>query len=353
MADLSNTADSNTADLVLESAPLGFPWATVDPFLFCAHHHDRYPPGNGRMGVEAKYLNGRQLGMDFEIRDGFRMYHGQQVPGFPHHPHRGFETVTLVRKGYCDHADSLGAAARFGAGDAQWITTGSGMVHSEMFPLLRDDQENQLELFQIWLNLPSASKMVPAHFAMLWGHEIPRVEKTDERGNRALVTVVAGEFEGAQAPPPPPHSWAADPRHDVAIWTIDLEPGAKLTLPPAQANSNRALYFFEGEELFIGSRRVDALGVYRVVPDQPVPLEAGKTAIQLLMLQGRPIGQPVAQHGPFVMNTRAELMQAFEDYQKTQFGGWPWPDDWQAHEKQRGRFARMPDGSLQEFPMET
>lgn len=352
MSTATRPSDASAeTELVLESAPLGFPWPTVDPFLFCAHHNDRYPKGDGRMGVERKRLAGRNLGMDFEVREGFRMYHAEHVPGFPQHPHRGFETVTLVRKGYCDHADSLGAAARFGAGDAQWITTGSGIVHSEMFPLLRDDRENHLELFQIWLNLPSTSKMVPAHFAMLWGHDIPRVERVDDRGKRSVVTVVAGELEGHKAPPPPPHSWAADPKHDVAIWALHLDAGAELTLPPAHPKSNRALYFFEGNRLTLGRSQADAHGVYVVVPDRECRLRAGDQPVQVLLLQGKPIGQPVAQHGPFVMNTRAELMQAVDDYRKTGFGGWPWPKDWEAHDKSSGRFARMPDGTRQEFPL--
>src|ERR1041385_6742387 len=97
--------------IVLQKRPLGFPWETADPFLFCVHHDDAYPEGNERMGPQAS-LAGRNLGNDFVVKDGFRMYHGHVVAGFPHHPHRGFETVTIARRGYIDHSDSLGAAAR-------------------------------------------------------------------------------------------------------------------------------------------------------------------------------------------------------------------------------------------------
>ena len=110
------------------------------------------------------------------------MYHGTEVPGFPQHPHRGFETVTLARRGFIDHSDSLGATARFGRGDVQWMTAGAGVVHSEMFPLIDRDQPNPVELFQIWLNLPSADKSVDPYFTMLWDESIPRLEVKDDHG---------------------------------------------------------------------------------------------------------------------------------------------------------------------------
>ena len=150
-------------DAILDVRPLGFPWETFDPFLFCVHHDDAYPAGNEELGPNVS-LAGRQLGSDFTIKDGFRMYHGEAVPGFPQHPHRGFETVTLVRRGLIDHSDSLGAAARFGGGDVQWMTAGKGIVHAEMFPLLEREAANPVELFQIWLNLPREDKLVEPHF---------------------------------------------------------------------------------------------------------------------------------------------------------------------------------------------
>ncbi len=194
------------ADTVLQTVPLGFQWPTIDPFLFCVHHDDAYPPGNEVAGP-AVSLEGRDLGQDFEGLDGWRMYHGRDVPGFPNHPHRGFETVTYVRRGLIDHSDSLGAAARFGRGDVQWLTAGEGIVHSEMFPLLEADQPNPLELFQIWLNLPAEDKLVEPHFSMLWDGDIPRL-----RADGVEITVIAGELAGLTPPPPPPHSWASRPR---------------------------------------------------------------------------------------------------------------------------------------------
>ena len=151
---------------ILTAFALDFAWPAFDPFLFCVHHEDHYPRGNDALGPAAS-LAGRQIGMDFEGKDGWRMYHGDVVPGFPRHPHRGFETLTLARRGFIDHSDSLGATARFGQGDAQWMTAGAGIVHCEMFPLVRPDADNPVELFQIWINLPAKHKMVEPHVSML------------------------------------------------------------------------------------------------------------------------------------------------------------------------------------------
>src|SRR4051812_3357834 len=193
---------------VLSTSPLGMPWRTPNPFLFCVHHHDRYPAGNEQLGPAAS-LSGRDLGQDFAGKDGWSMYHGEVVPGFPRHPHRGFETVTIVRQGLIDHSDSLGATARFGHGDVQWLTAGRGVEHSEMFPLTRPDKPNPLELFQIWLNLPASNKFSAPYFSMLWADSVPRVRITDEAGRATDVTLVAGALGEQAAPTPPPDSWAS------------------------------------------------------------------------------------------------------------------------------------------------
>jgi len=320
---------------ILGTVALGFPWQTADPFLFCVHHDDAYPAGNDQMGPAAS-LAGRELGMDFAGKDGWRMYHGEVVPGFPQHPHRGFETVTIARRGYIDHSDSLGAAARFGRGDVQWLTAGKGIVHSEMFPLLDKGADNPVELFQIWLNLPNSDKLVEPHFTMLWSDDVPVVR---DRG--AEITVIAGSLGDAKPPPPPPHSWAARPDTDIAIWSIRL--AGEWMLPRAKAGSNRMLYVFRGTAR-IGDREIAKGTGVALRPDVDVDI-AGDA--ELLLLQGKPIGEPVAQHGPFVMTTRSEIQQAFSDYQRTRFGGWPWPSDDPVHPRDRGRFARHADGRVE------
>jgi redox-sensitive bicupin YhaK (pirin superfamily) len=338
---------AHDSNVVLEVLPLGFPWQTRDPFLFCVHHDDAYPAGNDALGPAAP-LEGRDIGQDFAGKDGWRMYHGRTVPGFPQHPHRGFETVTIVRRGLIDHSDSLGAAARFGRGDVQWLTAGAGIVHAEMFPLLEAAAPNPLELFQIWLNLPAADKMVPPHFAMLWAEGIPRRVARDSRGRETEITVIAGGLAGAEPPPPPPHSWASRREADVVIACIRMQKGAEWTLPPAaDPRSNRTLYFFAGSSLAVGDRELSHHARVAVRSEVEVPLRAGDAACEILLLQGRPIDEPVVAHGPFVMNTRAQIQQAVSDYQRTRFGGWPWPADDPVHGKDPARFARHADGRVE------
>jgi hypothetical protein len=333
-------------DPILGLVSLGFPWQTFDPFLFCVHHDDAYPAGNEQLGPAAS-LAGRDIGQDFAGKDGWRMYHGETVPGFPQHPHRGFETVTIVRRGLIDHSDSLGAAARLGRGDVQWLTAGKGIVHAEMFPLVERDQPNPLELFQIWLNLPRASKMVEPYFSMLWDHTIPRHVVRDADGGTIEVTVIAGTLADARPPAPPPDSWASRDDADVAIWSIRMTPGATWTLPPARPGTNRTLYFFRGSSMRVADRAIDDGAGVRLRAEAKVPLVAGAEGAELLLLQGRPIGEPVVQYGPFVMNTPAEIQQAFLDYRRTQFGGWPWPKDDPVHGRDKARFARHADGRIE------
>lgn len=325
--------------------PLGFPWETKDPFLFCVHHLDHYPAGNEQMGVDAEDLAGRRIGNDFVVKDGWRMYHGQSVPGFPFHPHRGFETITINLQGFVDHSDSLGAASRFGPGDIQWMTAGKGVLHSEMFPLLNQEKENTLEIFQIWLNLPKTNKLVEPYFKMLWQEMIPVITEEDSNGKNTTIHLVAGELDDVSAPEPTPDSWASNPDNHIAVWTIQMDPGAKWTLPTETGECHRTLYFYKGENIRVENQAVQPLHSIEVDPAGNIEIQNGDQEGFLLMLQGKPINEPVVQHGPFVMNTQSEIQEAFMEYQSTQFGGWPWPEQEQVHARTKGRFAIHADGT--------
>ncbi|MCA9565589.1 MAG: pirin family protein, partial [Myxococcales bacterium] len=294
------------------------------------------------MGPSAS-LAGRRIGMDFEGKDGWSMYHGDVVPGFPRHPHRGFETITIARRGFIDHADSLGATARFGKGDVQWMTAGNGVVHSEMFPLLNRDGGNTTELFQIWLNLPREDKTKDAYFTMFWNEEIPRKTFESDSGS-AVVTVIAGKFADEEPLSPPPSSWASKPESNVAVWTLAMEGAATVALPPADQSVNRVLYVFGGKALRVGDVPIESGTAAQLSPGVEVQVSSTEGG-EALLLQGKPIGEPVVQQGPFVVNYPGEIRQTMLDYQQTGFGGWKWQSDGPVHPRDAGRFAIHADGN--------
>ena len=330
--------------LVLRHLPLGRgPWKTFEPFLFCVHHCDHYPAGNQQMAPQES-LAGRNIGSDFSGLNGWSMYHGNQIPGFPQHPHRGFETISIIRQGLIDHSDSLGATARIGAGDVQWMTAGSGIVHAEMFPLVHQDQKNPTDFFQLWLNLPAVNKMAPPQFKMFWNEEIPRATYTDQKGKRATVTVIAGSFKELKPLTPPSDSWASKHKANVAIWLINLEPNAEITLPSQPEGCKRAIYHVDGSRVNLGGTSLHPEHGALMRANYEHPIQGGSQPTSLLVLQARPIGEAVVQHGPFVMNSSHEIRQAIYDYQRTRFGGWPWTKPDPAHPRVKGRFARFADG---------
>lgn len=324
------------------------PMPTPDPFLFCVYHKDLYPEGPIHKSMEAPYPGN---GNDFDPSAPYRMYHGRKIPGFPQHPHRGFETITATIEGIVDHADSVGNAGRYGKGDLQWMTAGKGVVHGEMFPLVNIDEPNHTRFFQIWLNLPRKDKMVDPSFAMFWANEVPKFTSED---GKASVTSWFGDYflgdnagNGVSQNKPPPNSWANDASNDVAVLHITLQPGATLVVPKAHVKGvNRSLYLVEGIDfsVLVGGTPVQERAVLDIDPTHDVELhlpENSNGSVEFLMLQGKPIGEPVAQHGPFVMNTREEIYQAFDDYDKTKFGGWPWPHDEMVFPQEKGRFALL------------
>lgn len=331
---------ADNMNIIKNMTPIGLHWPTQGPFLFCAHHLDHYPAGNNHLGVDAVHFSGRHMGSDFEEKDGFRLYHGEEIPGFPVHPHRGFETITIVRKGYADHADSLGSAGRYGEGDVQWMTAGAGVQHSEMFPLLHKDRENTLELFQIWLNLPKKDKMVNPDFKMLWSENIPKVKK----GN-CEVSLISGEFGGQKYFEAPKASWASDPQNNVNIYLVKIHQNGEFVLE-AKENVNRSLYFFTENGGVINGQEIT--GNHALFLDEKEKLVVtAKNESEFLILEARPINEPVVQYGPFVMNTKEEIMQTMEDYQRTQFGGWKWDRKDMIHGPEIRRFAKYSDGRVE------
>jgi redox-sensitive bicupin YhaK (pirin superfamily) len=331
---------------ILESIELTWPWVGVDPFLLCAHHVEHYPAGNAHYAVPEPLRQGHPAGKDYANPDGYSLYAGADgMPGFPNHPHRGMETVSILHQGYIDHADSLGNSGRYGPGDVQWMTAGGGIQHAEMFPLLHQDQPNPLELFQIWLNMPGRKKMVHPEYKMMWAAQIPHY-----RHGGADVQIIAGAYQ-PQAPgagaviapiPPTDDTWAADPQSEVAIWMIALEPGASLSLPPAQlAASQRTLFAYEGSGLRVAGQDVGSNRRVRVVAQTALPL-ANRSAqtVRVMLMQGVPLQEPVIRSTVYVTNTIEELHQAKRDFQRTQFGGWPWETRQPMHGPGFERFAR-------------
>ena len=281
-------------------------------------------------------------GADFTLTDKkpYRMYHGDRVPGFPQHPHRGFETITATLKGFIDHTDSLGNAGRYGEGDLQWMTAGKGVCHGEMFPLINQDKPNTTKFFQIWLNLPRSNKMVDPMYVMHWHEKIPIVYSEDKL---TKVIIWAGELEEKKGLTPPPNSYGSSKDSELGVMFFELKPGAKYSIPRCKGGMdiNRVLYFIEGEKCQIGDRELKEHCAVTVRGDEIIEIGNNNTSgiSEVLLLQGRPINEPVVQHGPFVMNSQVEIHQAFSDYQRTQFGGWPWPKDEMVFPADKGRFT--------------
>ncbi|CAE7514214.1 PRN1 [Symbiodinium sp. CCMP2592] len=329
---------------IIREEAMSFPFDCESPFLFAVYHLDHYPPGKPDMTPNAS-LKGHRMGADFGHPSGWNMYHGEEIPGFPKHPHRGFETITVTRRGWVDHTDSLGNAGRFGGGDVQWMTAGAGISHAEMFPLLNQDSENVLELFQIWINLPKRSKMVEPSFKMLWAEDLATVHQADG----TEIALIAGSLPGFGSPPaPPPNSYASDPASDVMVLTLKIPAKGSWTLPAyagaGVSGLNRNAYIHTGTKSKIGGQVIHGQKRLKLRPDADTEIAAEDGPIEVLVLQGRDIGEPVVQHGPFVGNSREDISKAFRDYQTTEFGGWPWKSSALAHGPERPRFAKYASG---------
>ena len=322
------------------------PWPTRDPFLFCVHHNDIYPRAKEDLTPDAN-LNDRNIGQDFSDKDGWSMYHGNKIPGFPKHPHRGFETLTIVDKGIIDHSDSLGASARYGDGDAQWLTAGDGINHAEMFPLFDKHKSNPIDFFQIWINLPSINKRVPPHFSMFWKKDIPKIKFKVSQNIITEIEVIAGDYNLKEAPKPPPHSWAKNKKNDVAVWVARIDKNGVWDIPVTKNDTLRSLYVSKGNNISINNQKISPGNRIDLIPNLDIRVQNNGPRTKLLLLQGQPIKEPVVQYGPFVMNSKAEIQEAFDDYNQTKFGEWNWESSAPVHGNKREKFAKLIDGATE------
>ena len=233
--------------------------------------------------------------------------------GAPDHPHRGFETVTYVLAGEVQHKDSHGNVGRLGPGDVQWMTAGAGIVHSELPSPAFKAQGGLMHGFQVWVNLPAADKMMRPRYQELPSAEIPRGCSED---GLAEVAVIAGQALGVNA--------AIDTVIPIIYQHWTLQPGARV-LQPVVAEHNAVTHVFAGVARVAGtllnSGQMGVLGAGDAVLME-VDADAADAA-QLLLLAGRPIAEPVARYGPFVMNTEQELVQAFRDFEAGRMGEIP------------------------------
>ena len=223
------------------------------------------------------------------------------LAGFPSHPHRGFETVTYMLDGHMQHKDSGGNTGDLGPGDVQWMTAARGLIHSEM----PQQAEGRMRGFQLWLNLPAKEKMKAPEYRDIAAAEIPVAKVAGGE-----VKVIAGSFGGTQGPV---HGGSTDPQY----WDVHLEPHAAFdaVLP---AGHNAFLYAYEGEATVEG-KDLPHRAAGLLSDGEKVRFMAGAKGARVLLLAGKPLGEPVVQYGPFVMNTREEIEQAIADYQSGAF----------------------------------
>lgn len=224
------------------------------------------------------------------------------------HPHRGFETVTLVYRGELEHRDSTGSGGRIGEGDVQWMTAGAGIVHEEFHSRAFTAQGGTLEMVQLWINLPARHKSTPAAYQTLLDTDIPRLALPGRAGE---LRVIAGEYQG--------HAGPAHTFTPISVWDLQLKAGAETTLRVPEGHTT-LLVVLEGTVQVNGDALVrDAGLVCFERKGEEIRLEANNDA-RLLLLGGEPIEEPVVGQGPFVMNSVDELHQAFTDFQAGKFG---------------------------------
>ncbi|VVO46073.1 pirin family protein [Pseudomonas fluorescens] len=228
--------------------------------------------------------------------------------GVGQHPHRGFETVTIVYKGELEHRDSTGSGGTIGPGDVQWMTAASGILHEEFHSEGFAKSGGTLEMVQLWVNLPAKDKMADAGYQTILDGDIPSISLKDQAGSLRLI---AGEFDG--------HTGPARTFTPIDVWDLRLR-GSKLLTLDLHEGRNTVLVVLHGTVQVNGQESVDEgqLALLDRDGDQ-LTLEASQDAV-VLLLSGEPIDEPIVGHGPFVMNTEQEIHQAFADFQSGRFG---------------------------------
>ncbi|MGN8278221.1 pirin family protein [Pseudomonas sp. SMN5] len=228
--------------------------------------------------------------------------------GVGQHPHRGFETVTIVYQGELEHRDSTGSGGTIGPGDVQWMTAASGIIHEEFHSEAFARQGGFMEMVQLWVNLPAKDKMAPAGYQTLLKADIPNIALKDDAGSLRLI---AGDFDGQHGP--------AKTFTPIDVWDIRLNAGKNLTLDLHEGH-NTALVVLRGSVQVNDRERVEAgqLALFERAGDQ-LSLQANNDAA-VLLLSGEPIDEPIVGHGPFVMNSEQEIHQAFSDFHSGRFG---------------------------------
>lgn len=236
-----------------------------------------------------------------------------EAKGAPDHPHRGFETVTYMLSGDMEHKDSSGRAGRLKSGDVQWMTAGAGVVHAEMPSLEFQRNGGRMHGFQLWVNLPRRDKMITPRYQEIPGAKIPKVTSSD---GLVSVTVIAGEAMGQKA--------VIETRTPIIYLHFRLEPGGVVT-QPVSPDYNTFAYVVDGAGLFGLEREGagDGQMVLFASDGDEVRIENpadANTTLEVLLIAGVPLNEPIARYGPFVMNTAVEIHQAFEDYRSGLMG---------------------------------
>lgn len=231
-----------------------------------------------------------------------------EAKGAPDHPHRGFETVTYVIDGALEHKDSRGHHGRLAAGDVQWMTAGSGVIHSEMPSRDFHEQGGRLHAFQLWVNLPARDKMMAPRYQEFKASQIPRAKSAD---GLVEARVIAGEALGVSA--------VIETRTPIVYLHFVIQPGGRVS-QPIPAGFTAMAYVLRGSGR-TGSRELGRaqLAIYETT-DGAIELAAEAEPLEVLLVAGAPLKEPVARYGPFVMNTRAEIVQAMEDYRSGRMG---------------------------------